>query len=166
MQDQVEEAIAEVTDGLERFPDEPLLLGLLGWAYYRAGNLEEAYRCSLEAVNREHEMWSERMAFAYYNLGLVALLLGKTEKSMEWYREAVKTGPGPLLDESIQDLEAVATAEIPETFGALAFLCEHRGEKERAIELYHEFLNLEPRTDEYIQLATRAIERLQREVAS
>jgi hypothetical protein len=60
-------------------------------------------------------MWSVRVDFAYYNLGLCCLLLDRFEEGMSRYEEAITTGPGPTLDEAIEDLEAVVTPKMPET---------------------------------------------------
>ena len=157
----VREAIDELTAGLKRFPKDAFLTGLLGWAYYRDGDLDAAYSHSSKAVDLQDEEWSVRVHSAYYNLGLCSLRLGRFEESVSWYEEAVKSGPGEVLDESIEDLEAVLTTETPEAFYALAFLYEHKGDLSKAIKLCGQFLNSDSQHEKYKELAQAAIERLE-----
>ena len=140
-QDMVGEATQELMEGLARFPNEAYLLGLLGWAYYWADDIDAAYKYSLDAVNQHGEPWLRVAHFALYNLGLCSLLLGRVDESISWYEKAVAAGRDQVLDESIEDLEAVAEAALPETLYALAFLYEHKADSRRAIELYREFLD-------------------------
>ncbi len=162
-QDGVEDAIDELTDGLRRFPDNALLTGLLGWAYYKNGDLESAYRYSLEATNLQHEKWSVPVSFPYYNLGLCCVLLDKFEDSMSWYEQAVTMDTGPVLNESIEDLEAIVSAEKPEVLYALAFLYEHKRELAKAIESYEKYWHSNSQYEEYKELAQAAIQRLGQE---
>jgi len=160
-QGQVKSAINKLSDGLARFPNDAFLTALLGWAHYVDGDLGAAYRHSLEAVNLQDEKWSVRVDFAYYNLGLCSVLLGRFEESMSWYKEAVRSGPGPMLDESIEDLEGALTTEIPDALYALAFLYEHKGYLEEATELYGQFLTSGSQYKDYKDLAQAAIKRLE-----
>ncbi len=158
---QIQAAIKELTDGLHKFPKESILAGLLGWAYYKAGDLESAYKYSLEATNPQDEKWSAPVEFAYYNLGLCALLLDRIEEAVSWYEQAV-TYTGPVLDEAIEDLEAISAKEMPEVFYVLAFLYEHKQDLPKAIELYKEYLHSNSQYDRYKNSAQSAIKRLHR----
>lgn len=159
-QGQTKDAIDELTDGLRRFPDDALLAGLLGWAYYKDAELESAYKHSLEAVNLQDTKWAVPVSFAYYNLGLCSLLLDRLEEGMSWYEKAVKMDTGPVLDESIEDLKAIVTAEKPEVLYALAFLYGHKRDSAKAIESYEQYLDSNSQYDEYRELARAAIKRL------
>lgn len=162
-QGQTKDAINELTDGLRRFPDDALLTGLLGWAYYKDGDLESAHKYSLDAVNLQHEKWAQPVSFAYYNLGLCSLLLDRLEESISWYEKAANMDTGPVLEESIEDLKAITKAKKPEVLYALAFLYEHKGNLSKAIELYEQYLDSHPQYDEYRELAKAAIQRLGQE---
>lgn len=159
-QDQVADAIRKLTEGLKRLPNDASLSGLLGWAHYKAGDLDSAYKYSLAAVDLEQGIWSVRVNFAYYNLGLYCLLLDRFEEGISWYKEAIRSGPGTILDEAIEDLEAVITSKTSDFLYALALLNEQKNASNRAIELYREFLDSDSQYSEYKELAKIAIQRI------
>jgi hypothetical protein len=159
-QNNMEDAISELTSGLKRFPYDALIAGILGWAYYKARDLNSAYQYSLQAVDLQHKDWSFTVDFVYYNLGLCSLLLDRFEEGMSWYEKAITTGTGPVLDESIEDLEVGIMTEKPERLYALAFLYEHKGDLSKAIELYEQYLDSDTQYDKYKELAQVAVKRL------
>ena len=158
--DDTERAVAVLEDGLERFPKEPWVAVLLGWAHYKNGNLAAARERSAEAIDRSHGVWLMPLGHVHYNLGLFALLRGDVGEAISRYEEAISLDKGVPLEEGIEDLQAELSSGHPERIGVLAFLWESRGEMAKARELYERYLTSRSAQPELDELARRALDGL------
>jgi tetratricopeptide (TPR) repeat protein/O-antigen ligase len=86
-------AIKLLNKALKLWPENPLFLDSLGWAYYNSNNMKEAERYILKAIKLD-----PRQSVLYEHLGDIYLATGKREETIKSWRKAL------ILDPNNRDL--------------------------------------------------------------
>ena len=104
-------AIGEFEAALRIIPDEPHALSELGWAAFRAGDMERARAANEKAVALSED--SALKAASLYNLGRIAEEQGDTTAAIEWYGKSVELRPIASVQARMVRLRAAPTSGQP-----------------------------------------------------
>lgn len=96
-----DEAITAFEQAIEIEPDQHVAQNNLGFIYFLKGDLENAERTFLKAG----DYGSER---AYYNLGMIRLIMGKEEDAWQAYDDAEELDPNyTQVEDHLEDLTKI-----------------------------------------------------------
>lgn len=108
------EAKALLDEAIELFPEEPLIVSLLGVYWALAGKSEQALECVTRACNSAKSFGHAH--HTYYQITCIFSLLGRRDLAFEWLERAVHHGfacwPFFLKDECLQNLRNLAEFEL------------------------------------------------------
>jgi DNA-binding winged helix-turn-helix (wHTH) protein/tetratricopeptide (TPR) repeat protein len=109
-----EEAKALLDEAIQLFPDEPLIVSLLGLYWTLMGNAEKALECVTRACSSAKSFGHAH--HTYYQIACIFSLLGRREVAFEWLERAVNHGfacwPFFLKDDYLQNLRSLPEFEV------------------------------------------------------
>jgi DNA-binding winged helix-turn-helix (wHTH) protein/tetratricopeptide (TPR) repeat protein len=101
-------------EAVQLFPEEPLIVSLLGLYWAMAGKTENALECVARACGTAKSFGHAH--HTYYQIACISALLGRREAAFEWLERSVTTGfacwPFFLRDPSLQNLQALPEFEV------------------------------------------------------
>src|SRR5262249_11013382 len=95
-----EDAIAEYKVALQIRPDDPILLGNLGWSQYGAKKYEEALQSSRKALAKD-----SKLAYVWLNLGLIYSVQNRWNDAEREYKQALAVSTAADLHSGINDIK-------------------------------------------------------------
>ncbi|MDC3962956.1 tetratricopeptide repeat protein [Polyangium jinanense] len=105
------EAIKAFEKALGVVPGDAPALTELGWAAFKAGELERAKKSSEEAINRTTS--PKLQAMAHYNLGRIAEERKETKTALDHYRKSVALRPNETVEKRLAELSKKEKAPAP-----------------------------------------------------
>jgi tetratricopeptide (TPR) repeat protein len=103
------EAKALLDEAIQLFPEEPLIVSLLGVYWALLGNHERSLECVTRACSSAKSFG--HVHHAYYQIACIFSLLGRREVAFEWLERAVNDGfacwPFFLKDTCLQNLRSL-----------------------------------------------------------
>jgi len=105
------EAIKSFEKALEAVPGDAPALTELGWAAFKAGELDRAKKANEEAVRRTTSPKIQGMAL--YNLGRVAEAQKDTKTAIEHYRKSLELRPNEIVEKRLAELTKGEKAKAP-----------------------------------------------------
>ena len=113
-----EEAMARYREALTIDASDVAVLGELGWAAYKSGDLELAHRTTTAAMRFAKE--DKQLGMLLYNLGRIDEDRGQLDAAAELYRVSLARRPNDVVQKRLDDLlakqsqpaEPTVTAEI------------------------------------------------------
>ncbi len=115
---QYAEGMSSLREALKQSPDHAAALGELGWAAFKAGELDLARRTTTRALSRA--TLGERKGALLYNLGRIAESEGDKADAVACYRSSLLERDNATVRERLASL--AGTAALPPLEGAAA-LC-------------------------------------------
>lgn len=110
----LKEAKALLDEAVQLFPEEPLIVSLLGVYWALAGKAEQALECVTRACGTAKSFGHAH--HTYYQIACISALLGRREVAFEWLERSVNSGfacwPLFLKDICLQDLQMLPEFEI------------------------------------------------------
>ena len=107
------EAKALLDQAIQLFPEEPLIVSLLGVYWALLGNAEQALECVTRACSSAKSFGHAH--HTYYQIGCVFSLLGRCDVAFEWLERSVNSGfacwPFFLKDVCLQNLQSLPEFE-------------------------------------------------------
>jgi DNA-binding winged helix-turn-helix (wHTH) protein/tetratricopeptide (TPR) repeat protein len=108
------EAKSLLDEAVRLFPEEPLIVSLLGVYWALVGKTEEALECATRACNTAKSFGHAH--HTYYQLASIFALLGRRQEAFEWFERSVSSGfacwPFFLKDDCLQNLRNLAEFEV------------------------------------------------------
>jgi DNA-binding winged helix-turn-helix (wHTH) protein/tetratricopeptide (TPR) repeat protein len=108
------EAKALLDEALQFFPDEPLIVSLLGLYWALMGKTEPALECVTRACSSAKSFGHAH--HTYYQIACIFSLLGRRDVAFEWLERAVNHGfacwPFFLKDDYLQNLRSLPEFEV------------------------------------------------------
>lgn len=109
----LKEAKALLDEAIRVFPDEPLIVSLLGLYWALAGRAEPALECVTRACGIAKSFGHAH--HTYYQIACTSSLLGRREAAFEWLERSVASGfacwPFFLKDGCLQSLHSLPEFE-------------------------------------------------------
>jgi len=103
------EAKALLDEAIQLFPEEPLIVSLLGVYWALVGNAEQALECVTRACSSAKSFGHAH--HTYYQIACIFSLLGRRDVAFEWLERAVNHGfacwPFFLQDICLQNLRSL-----------------------------------------------------------
>ena len=110
----LKEAKALLDEAVQLFPEEPLIVSLLGVYWALSGKAEQALECVTRACGTAKSFGHAH--HTYYQIACISALLGQHEAAFEWLERSVTSGfacwPFFLKDSCLQDLQALPQFEL------------------------------------------------------
>jgi DNA-binding winged helix-turn-helix (wHTH) protein/tetratricopeptide (TPR) repeat protein len=108
------EAKALLDEAVQLFPEEPLIVSLLGVYWASVGKVEKALECVTRACNTAKSFGHAH--HTYYQLACIFALLGRREPAFEWLERSVSSGfacwPFFLKDDCLQNVQSLPEFEV------------------------------------------------------
>jgi DNA-binding winged helix-turn-helix (wHTH) protein/tetratricopeptide (TPR) repeat protein len=108
------EAKVLLDEAVRLFPEEPLIISLLGVYWALAGKAEQALECVARACGTAKSFGHAH--HTYYQIACISALLGRREVAFEWLERSVTTGfacwPFFLKDVCLQGLQTLPEFEV------------------------------------------------------
>jgi len=108
------EAKVLLDEAIRLFPEEPLIVSLLGVYWALLGKAEPALECATRACNSAKSFGHAH--HTYYQLACIFALLGRRQPAFEWLERSVSSGfacwPFFLKDECLQNLRGLSEFEV------------------------------------------------------
>ena len=110
----LKEAKPLLDDAVQLFPEEPLIVSLLGVYWALAGKAEQALECVTRSCGTAKSFGHAH--HTYYQIACISALLGRREVAFEWLERSVTSGfacwPFFLKDGCLQDLQMLPEFEV------------------------------------------------------
>src|SRR5579862_8757141 len=107
------EAKALLDEAVQIFPEEPLIVSLLGLYWALVGNAEQAMDCVTRACSSAKSVGNSH--HTYYQIACIFALLGRRDVAFDWLERSVNSGfacwPFFLKDTCLQNLQNVPEFE-------------------------------------------------------
>jgi tetratricopeptide (TPR) repeat protein len=108
------EAKVLLDEAVRLFPEEPLIVSLLGVYWALTGKAEQALECVARACGAAKSFGHAH--HTYYQIACISALLGRREVAFEWLERSVTSGfacwPFFLKDACLQDLQTLPEFEV------------------------------------------------------
>jgi DNA-binding winged helix-turn-helix (wHTH) protein/tetratricopeptide (TPR) repeat protein len=108
------EAKLLLDQAVELFPEEPLIVSLLGVYWASVGNTEKALECVARACGTAKSFGHAH--HSYYQIACISAILGRRNVAFEWLERSVSTGfacwPFFLKDPSLRNLHNLPEFEV------------------------------------------------------
>jgi DNA-binding winged helix-turn-helix (wHTH) protein/tetratricopeptide (TPR) repeat protein len=108
------EAKALLDEAVQLFPEEPLIVSLLGVYWALVGKGEQALECVTRACSSPKSFGHAH--HTYYQLACIFALLGRRQPAFEWLERSVSSGfpcwPFFLKDDCLQNLRSLPEFEV------------------------------------------------------
>ncbi len=109
-----EQAKALLDEAVQLFPEEPLIVSLLGVYWALVGKAEQALECVSRACGTAKSFGHSH--HTYYQVACVFSILGRRDVAFEWLERSVATGfacwPFFLKDECLKNLQSLPEFEV------------------------------------------------------